>query len=84
MKLLRCLFVSLLLTFSFLIFSHSATPIAYSQNQETVYVGSRHSNKYHYPSCIWAKKIHSENLVTFNGREDARGASYVPCKVCRP
>jgi methylphosphotriester-DNA--protein-cysteine methyltransferase len=48
------------------------------------YVGSAKSNKYHYPSCRWAQKIHSKDLVTFNSAEDALGAGYIPCKVCKP
>jgi methylphosphotriester-DNA--protein-cysteine methyltransferase len=52
--------------------------------REVVYVGSAKSNKYHYPSCRWAKKIKSSNLVTFSSVSDARRCGYVPCKVCRP
>lgn len=45
---------------------------------------SRNSNKYHYPSCKWAQKIHPENLVKFSSADDAQKAGYIPCKVCRP
>ncbi len=48
------------------------------------YVGSKKSDKYHYPSCKWAQKIKPENLVTFTSAEEALKAGYVPCKVCRP
>lgn len=48
------------------------------------YVGSKKSDKYHYPDCKWAKKIKPENLVTFKSAEEALKAGYVPCKVCRP
>ena len=48
------------------------------------YVGSAKSNKYHYPSCEWALKIHPENLVAFKSAKAALDAGYVPCKVCRP
>jgi hypothetical protein len=48
------------------------------------YVGSAKSNKYHYPNCEWALKIHPDNLVTFKSAKEALDAGYVPCKVCRP
>jgi len=48
------------------------------------YVGSAKSNKYHYPTCKWAQKIKSENLVTFKSAQEALAAGYVPCKVCKP
>jgi len=48
------------------------------------YVGSKKSNKYHYPSCQWAKKIKPYNLVTFQSAKEAQEAGYVPCKVCKP
>ncbi|MEW6613986.1 MAG: Ada metal-binding domain-containing protein [Thermodesulfobacteriota bacterium] len=48
------------------------------------YVGSAKSNKYHFPSCRWALKIKSENLVTFKSAKEALTAGYIPCKVCKP
>jgi methylphosphotriester-DNA--protein-cysteine methyltransferase len=48
------------------------------------YVGSKKSDKYHYTTCEWAKKISPYNLVTFKSAEAARDAGYVPCKVCEP
>ncbi len=48
------------------------------------FVGSRKSNKYHYASCQWAKKIKPENEIWFSGSQDARNHGYVPCKVCNP
>lgn len=48
------------------------------------YVGSKKSNKYHYPSCRWAKKIKPYNLVTFGSAKEAQETGYVPCKVCKP
>jgi len=48
------------------------------------FVGSKASNKYHYPDCTWAQKISPKNLITFTNREEAKKAGYVPCKVCRP
>ena len=48
------------------------------------YWGSKNSNKYHYPNCVWAQKINPNNLIKFGNPEDAIKAGYVPCKVCRP
>lgn len=48
------------------------------------FYASKKSNKYHYPSCRWAKKIKSYNLITFNSVGEAKRAGYVPCKVCKP
>jgi hypothetical protein len=48
------------------------------------YVGSAKSDKYHYPTCRWARKIKPQNLVCFGSAAEALGKGYVPCKVCRP
>lgn len=51
---------------------------------EIAYVGSRNSNKYHYPSCVWARKIKLQNLVTFGNKQETDARGYIPCKVCKP
>jgi methylphosphotriester-DNA--protein-cysteine methyltransferase len=48
------------------------------------YVGSKNSDKYHFPDCKWAKKISPKNLITFNTAQEAVKAGFVPCKVCKP
>lgn len=48
------------------------------------FVGSVNSNKYHYPSCYWAKKINPKNEIWFSSAEDAQAKGYVPCNVCKP
>jgi hypothetical protein len=48
------------------------------------FLGSKNSNKYHYPTCRWAQKIKPSNLVKFSTPEEAVKAGYVPCKVCNP
>ena len=48
------------------------------------FYGSVKSNKYHYPSCVWAQRINPSNLVVFTGAEQAVKKGYVPCKVCKP
>lgn len=49
-----------------------------------VYVGSIESNKYHKPSCRWAKKITYANKIGFKDKQNAKIKGYVPCKVCKP
>ena len=48
------------------------------------YVGSANSSIYHYPSCTSAKNIKEANQVWFSDVAEAKGTSYVPCKVCKP
>lgn len=49
-----------------------------------MFVGSRKSDEYHYPSCQWAQKISPSNLICFSSSADARAHGYVPCRVCNP
>ncbi len=46
------------------------------------YVGSKTSDKYHWPDCSYAKKIKPENRITFSDEEEAQEAGYSPCGVC--
>ena len=71
----------------------AAHPIFLSYEQPTIlqvqsytgpFVGSIHSNVYHYPWCYEAKKILSKNLVTFATVRAACAAGYRPCEVCNP
>ncbi len=48
------------------------------------YAGNSRSLTFHYPSCEWAKKIGSNNLVEFKNRQEAINQGYDPCKVCKP
>lgn len=52
-------------------------------SQEMYYASSK-SDKFHYPWCVWAKKISPKNLIIFKSRKEALKAGYVPCKVCKP
>jgi methylphosphotriester-DNA--protein-cysteine methyltransferase len=65
-----------------LIFASVATSILLAGDYK--YVGSKTSNKFHYPWCQWAKKIKPHNLITFRSAKEAREAGYIPCKVCKP
>lgn len=57
---------------------------ALAEIPSTRFVGSINSDVYHYPWCIWAKKILPENEVWFDSVEEAQAAGYRPCKVCNP
>ncbi|MEW6516265.1 MAG: Ada metal-binding domain-containing protein [candidate division FCPU426 bacterium] len=48
------------------------------------YYGSIRSDKYHYSTCRWAKKIKKKNLIVFKTKAQARENGYRPCKVCKP
>ena len=48
------------------------------------FVGSKTSNKYHYPDCRWAKTIRPDRLVTFGSVDAAQERGYVPCPACKP
>ena len=50
--------------------------------QNCAYVGSKNSNKYHLPTCQWAKRIKPENMVCFSSIEDATSKNYLPDKGC--
>ncbi len=50
--------------------------------QTCAFVGSRNSNKYHLPTCRWAKQIKPENTVCFSSAEDAAAKGYQPDKNC--
>ncbi len=67
-------FVSLISVFIFLTISANAAEFWASKN----------SNKYHHPTCTWAKRINPSNLIKFNSPEEAIKANYIPCKICRP
>jgi len=45
---------------------------------------SRQSDKYHLPSCRWAKRIAPGNLVKFRSVKETKRSGYKPCGVCKP
>lgn len=51
---------------------------------KSIYWGSVNSNKFHWPSCEWARKIREEHRVVFKTRQEALDKGYTPCKVCKP
>lgn len=46
-------------------------------------VGSRNSDKYHFPWCSGAQRISPENLIWFEGAAEARAAGYSPAGNCK-
>jgi hypothetical protein len=50
--------------------------------QNCAFVGSKNSDKYHLPSCRYAKNINEANRVCFSSAEDAAAKGYQPDKNC--
>jgi hypothetical protein len=48
------------------------------------YVGSITSNKYHYPSCKWAKSIKPKKVRVFSSVAEAKRSGYRVCPSCKP
>jgi len=63
--------------------SQTATQEKTTDEKECVYVGSKNSNKYHLPTCQFAKRIKPENLVCFKSKEDAESKGYTACKCVK-
>jgi hypothetical protein len=47
-------------------------------------VGSKTSNKYHYPTCKWGRAISPWRLIKFKAVKEAQERGYIPCPVCKP
>lgn len=60
------------------------TVLVIHASAQGVYVGSKNSNKYHYPDCYWATQIKDSNEVWFSSAQDAVNQGYEPCSVCDP
>ncbi|QQS61224.1 MAG: hypothetical protein IPN70_05055 [Candidatus Moraniibacteriota bacterium] len=43
---------------------------------DCLFVGSKNSDKYHSPTCSWAKRIKPENIRCFKNAEEAKQAGY--------
>ena len=50
---------------------------------EGIVVGSKNSNKYHYPWCSGAKNILESNKIIFNSIEEAEASGYIPASNCK-
>lgn len=64
--------------------STSSSSSSVSSSSSGAYIGSANSNKFHYPSCKWGKKITDNNKIIFSSRNEAINMGYQPCKVCSP
>jgi hypothetical protein len=51
---------------------------------EVGFVGFKKSNKYHYPTCKWAKTRYPSQLLKFKSAAEAQERGYIPCPVCKP
>ena len=51
---------------------------------EVELVGSKTSNKYHYPTCKWVREITPGKLIKFKSAAAAQARQYVACPVCKP
>jgi hypothetical protein len=51
-------------------------------SQQMLYVGSKNSDKYHYPWCSGALRIKDDNKIWFSSLEEAKDAGYTPAGNC--
>jgi hypothetical protein len=51
---------------------------------EVDFVGFKKSNKYHYPTCKWARTRYPSQLIKFKSPGEAQERGYIPCPVCKP
>jgi hypothetical protein len=51
---------------------------------EVEVVGSKTSNKYHYPTCKWVRMISPWKLIKFKSPQEAQERNYIPCPLCKP
>jgi hypothetical protein len=51
---------------------------------EVEFVGSKTSNKYHDPTCKWAKEIVPWKVIKFKSAQEAQEHHYIPCPLCKP
>jgi len=79
----RTLSIVLLLLLLFMSGCNQVTQTTVPATQHN-YVGSANSDKYHKPSCRWAKNIKENNAVWFSTKEEAEQAGYTACKTCKP
>lgn len=50
---------------------------------ETYYVGSKHKNRFHRPTCKWVQGIPQSKLLTWTSHEAAVRDGRKPCGTCR-
>jgi hypothetical protein len=63
----------------------SPAPKAEAEDEaEGEFVGFKKSNKYHYPTCKWARTRYPAQLIKFKSATEAQEHNYFPCPVCKP
>ncbi len=60
------------------------TTAAFATVLASAYVGNSNTHKFHYADCSSVGKMKPAHKVTFNTRDEAVNAGYVPCKRCKP
>lgn len=50
---------------------------------ECIFVGSKNSDKYHVPTCSYAKRIKPENVVCFKDKAEAQARGYTADKCVK-
>lgn len=50
----------------------------------STYLANTKSGKFHYSDCSTIKHPNAGHFVTYNSRESAIAAGYIPCKRCNP
>ena len=58
-------------------------PLPSATEDQGLLVGSKNSDKYHYPWCPGAVQMKEENKVWFATREEAESRGYVPAGNCK-
>lgn len=53
-----------------------------TEKQEALLVGSKNSDKYHFPWCSGALRIKDENKIYFSSQEEAKKFGYKPASNC--
>lgn len=54
-----------------------------AQSSSGIVIGSKNSNKYHYPWCSGAQRISDANKIYFSSVEEARKSGYIPAANCK-
>ena len=62
----------------------AAVPPPGDAEPEVEFVGFKNSNKYHYPTCKWARTRYPAQLRKFKSAMEAQERGYIPCPVCKP
>ena len=64
--------------------TREATPPEQTQAPTAPFVGSTERDKFHIPTCRWARQILEVHRIPFETREAAIEKGYAPCGSCRP